>query len=128
VSSLPPALRSRGRIIVVPFLARVRAARDRALSHAREPTLFALIGAAVDVTALRGDRVRAALGVLAAGLAVRLPVTYAAVGGAGLTSSERALIVVAWLPKAPASRHVTQKRPHQKQQRTTTERSRFECV
>ena len=65
-----------------------------------QPLLFALIGAAVDVSRLSGDEVGAGIGLLAAGLCVRGLVAFLAAGGGQLAFSERVFVAVAWMPKA----------------------------
>jgi len=65
-----------------------------------QPLLFALIGAAVDVSRLSGDEVGAGVGLLAAGLCVRGLVAFLAAGGGQLAFTERIFVAIAWMPKA----------------------------
>jgi NhaP-type Na+/H+ or K+/H+ antiporter len=65
-----------------------------------QPLLFALIGAAVDLTRLSGDVVGKGLLVLFVGLVVRAAVAFLAAGGGHLGFYERVFVAVAWMPKA----------------------------
>jgi len=65
-----------------------------------QPLLFALIGAAVDVSRLSGAEVGAGVGLLAAGLCVRGLVAFLAAGGGQLAFTERIFVAIAWMPKA----------------------------
>ena len=65
-----------------------------------QPALFGLLGSAVDLGAMEASQVSRGLGVLAAGLTVRLCVTRLALHRSGLTPREMLLVCVAWLPKA----------------------------
>ena len=65
-----------------------------------QPLLFALIGAAVDVSRLSGGEVGAGVGLLAAGLCVRGLVAFLAAGGGQLAFTERIFVAIAWMPKA----------------------------
>ncbi|XP_043228018.1 sodium/hydrogen exchanger 9B2-like isoform X2 [Amphibalanus amphitrite] len=65
-----------------------------------QPLLFGLIGAEIQVNALRADTVGLGLLVLFIGLTVRMAVTFFVVLGGGLTVKERLFVTLAWLPKA----------------------------
>eukprot|EP01062_Namystynia_karyoxenos_P012970 TRINITY_DN14667_c0_g1_i1.p1 TRINITY_DN14667_c0_g1~~TRINITY_DN14667_c0_g1_i1.p1 ORF type:complete len:519 (+),score=154.61 TRINITY_DN14667_c0_g1_i1:80-1558(+) len=62
--------------------------------------LFGCIGAAVELSFLDGSLVGSAIGVIACGMAVRLPVSYLVTHGNKLTVWERAFVTLSWLPKA----------------------------
>ena len=65
-----------------------------------QPLLFALIGAAVDLTRLEGGIVGLGVVVLLVGLFARCGVAFLAAGGGALSRSERLFVAVAWVPKA----------------------------
>ena len=65
-----------------------------------QPLLFALIGAAVDLTQLSGDVVGKGLLILFVGLVGRTIVAFLASGGGHLGFLDRVFIAVAWTPKA----------------------------
>ncbi len=65
-----------------------------------QPMLFGLIGAAVVLAAIEPAYVSRGLLILAAGLLVRLTVSYGSVFGVGFSRNERLFIALAWLPKA----------------------------
>lgn len=65
-----------------------------------QPLLFALVGAAVDLSRLSGDVVGRGLLVLGVGLAARGGVAFLAAGGGHLGFFERVFVAVAWMPKA----------------------------
>jgi NhaP-type Na+/H+ or K+/H+ antiporter len=62
--------------------------------------LFGLIGAAVDLSSISPETVGTCLVILCISLAVRIACTFAAVGGAGLSTKEKGFVSLAWLPKA----------------------------
>lgn len=65
-----------------------------------QPMLFGLIGAAVVFAAIEPAYIGRGLLVLAAGLLVRLTVSFVSVLGVGLSRHERLFVALAWLPKA----------------------------
>ena len=65
-----------------------------------QPLLFSLIGAEVDTDKLDTRLLGLAAAVICAGLAIRLPVSQAAVLGGELSPRERVFVSLAWLPKA----------------------------
>lgn len=65
-----------------------------------QPLLFSLIGAAVALSAVESTFVVGGLVILAAGLAVRLLVTYASTSAVNFSVHERLFVALAWLPKA----------------------------
>lgn len=65
-----------------------------------QPLLFGLIGAAVALSAVESTFVVGGLVILAAGLAVRLLVTYASTSAVNFSVHERLFVALAWLPKA----------------------------
>ena len=64
------------------------------------PLLFGSIGAAFDISALSGDIIPKACGIIAFGLITRMIIAYVAVGGRKLTKTDRMFVAVAWIPKA----------------------------
>ena len=65
-----------------------------------QPMLFALIGAAVDLSRLSAGTAGKGLLVLFVGLLVRGAVAFLAAGGGHLGGRERVFMAVAWMPKA----------------------------
>ncbi|KAJ9462754.1 hypothetical protein DIPPA_14705 [Diplonema papillatum] len=67
---------------------------------AAKPLLFGLIGAAIDMDVMTGQEVLHALGIFAAGLAVRLVMVQVSLLGTNLNLNERMFIMLCWLAKA----------------------------
>ena len=65
-----------------------------------QPILFGLIGAALDIQNITGDLLGRTLGILAAGLLVRLGMAVLVVTGHKFTWKEKVFVAVSWLPKA----------------------------
>ena len=65
-----------------------------------EPLLFGLIGAAVDVSRLKGNVAGYGVLTLGCGLCARCATAFFAAGGGKLSVKERLFIAIAWTPKA----------------------------
>ncbi|KAG2484030.1 hypothetical protein HYH03_017120 [Edaphochlamys debaryana] len=65
-----------------------------------QPLLFGIIGSLVNLRTVEGGVILRSIAVIAVGMAVRIPITFAAVTGAGLSLRERAFVAIAWTPKA----------------------------
>jgi len=65
-----------------------------------QPLLFSVIGIALDFKTIAPDTIPLAIGIIAIGLAIRLPVAGAVLWGGNLNVKEKAFIALSWVPKA----------------------------
>ncbi|KXZ53431.1 hypothetical protein GPECTOR_7g1329 [Gonium pectorale] len=65
-----------------------------------QPLLFGIIGSLVNLRTVSGAVIPRSLAIIVVGMAVRIPTTFLAMTGAGLTLRERVFVAIAWTPKA----------------------------
>ncbi|GLC68141.1 hypothetical protein PLESTF_000652900 [Pleodorina starrii] len=65
-----------------------------------QPLLFGIIGSLVNLRTVSGETIPKSLAIIAIGMAIRIPITFFAMTGAGLTLRERVFVAIAWTPKA----------------------------
>ncbi|GIL49751.1 hypothetical protein Vafri_6051 [Volvox africanus] len=65
-----------------------------------QPLLFGIIGSLVNLRTVSAQVIPKSLALVAIGMAVRIPTTYFAMTGAGMSPRERVFVSIAWTPKA----------------------------